>query len=338
MKIAVIGDGAWALSMARLLYENGHEVALWSFLPETCDLLRQRRGNEKLLPGLKLPDDIEISTDFAIAQDCRMWVVATPSFGVAGAAKGLLPYIGDETVCVLLSKGFDKDNGHCLLGETLSRTWGGAVPIVALTGPSHAEEVARQVPTALVAASENPKAAALVQSIFMNEFLRVYTSSDIVGAQLGAAMKNIMALAVGVSDGAGYGDNTKAMLMTRGIAEMSRLGALLGGRPETFAGLSGVGDLIVTCISEHSRNRRAGLLIGGGASPRQAIEQVGAVVEGFFATKAIHELTQSLHVELPICTAMHKLLFECVPLGDVVSAILSRGGRPESDQDLVSKG
>ncbi len=227
---------------------------------------------------------------------------------------------------MLLSKGFDKNSGYSLLSDLLERVFMGAAPVVALTGPSHAEEVGRGIPTAVVAASMNKTAAEAVQAAFMNPSFRVYTTPDIVGAELGGAMKNIMALAVGVSDGAGFGDNTKAMLMTRGIMEMARFGVAMGGRPETFTGLSGVGDLIVTCISQHSRNRRAGLLIGGGASP-----------EGYFAAQAVHELAKGKEVaeQLPICQAVYSLLYEGVSLDDTVKALMTRDKKGEIEESWM---
>jgi len=332
MKIAVIGSGGWGLASAKLLHGNGHDVTVWCFLQEEADLLLSQHGNEKLLPGIKLSEDIGITTDIACVADAETIVVAVPSFGVASTARSMLPYMKEGQTVVLLSKGFDKEHGYCLLSDTLECELQGRAPVVALTGPSHAEEVARGVITAVVAASRDPEAALRVQNTFMNAYFRVYTSHDIVSAELGGAMKNIMALAVGISDGAGFGDNTKAMIMTRGITEMSRLGEFLGGRRETFSGLSGVGDLIVTCISQHSRNRRAGLLIGGGTTPEEALKQVGAVVEGYYATQAVHELVRGKDIDMPICDAMYQLLFEGAPLECIVNMLITRNKKPEDDR------
>lgn len=329
MKISVIGCGGWGLAVSTLLNGNGHDVTVWCFLEDEYKLLERERGNEKLLPGVKLDEKIKFTMDISCAGGCDIVVVAVPSFAVYSTAVKLRDYIGKDTTVVLLSKGFDKTNGYCLLSESLEKALDGRGKIVALTGPSHAEEVSRRVPTAVVAASKDKQAAELVQSAFMNSFFRVYTHSDIVGAELGGAMKNIMALVVGISDGAGYGDNTKAMLMTRGIAEMSRFGVYLGGQRETFAGLSGVGDLIVTCISRHSRNRRAGLMIGEGVEPQEAIKRVGAVVEGYFATEAVHFLAKDSGIELPISEAMYRLLFEGEKLETVVAGLIAREGKPE---------
>jgi len=329
MKISVIGCGGWGLAVSSLLEGNGHDVSVWCFLEEEYKLLSETRGNEKLLPGVRLNENIRFTMDMSCAEGCGIVVVAVPSFAVYSTAQKLREHIEKDTVVVLLSKGFDKQNGYCLLADSLRKALGDKGRIVALTGPSHAEEVARKVPTAIVAASEDLAAAELVQDAFVNGFFRVYTHSDVIGAELGGAMKNIMALAVGISDGAGYGDNTKAMLMTRGIAEMARFGVYLGGKHETFAGLSGIGDLIVTCTSNHSRNRRAGLMIGAGEKPEEAVKKVGAVVEGYFATEAIHHLAKDSGIDLPISEAMYKLLFEGANLKDVAAGLFNRSSKPE---------
>lgn len=329
MKISVIGCGSWGLAISTLLNQNGHDVTVWCFLEEEYNMLKEHRGNEQLLPGIKLDDDIKLTTDLACVKGADIVVVAVPSFAVYSTAVNFAQYIDDETVLVLLSKGFDKSNGYCLLASSLEKALGGKGRLTVLTGPSHAEEVARGIPTAVVVASEDAEAAKFVQSAVMNNFFRVYTHLDVVGAELGGAMKNIMALAVGISDGAGYGDNTKAMLMTRGIAEMSRFGEYLGGNRETFGGLSGIGDLIVTCTSQHSRNRRAGLMIGQGMKPDEAIKKVGAVVEGVFATEAVHFLSQGSGIELPISDAMYEILFEGTPLDEVVEKLINRQGKAE---------
>ena len=331
MKIAVIGSGGWGLAMAKSMAEAGHAVSVWSHKPETTAMLRDKRSNPKLLKGITLPESIVFTDDIGCAAGCPIVVVAVPSFAVCETARKLATVLTDGQVLALLSKGFDLQHGCCLLSDTLTREVGKACPVVALTGPSHAEEVSRGLPTAVLAASPNREAAELVQNALSTDCFRVYTSPDLVSAELGGAMKNIMAVAVGISDGFGFGDNTKAMLMTRGIAEMSRLGVALGGNAETFSGLSGVGDLIVTCVSNHSRNRRFGLLVGGGMPVEQALEEVGAVVEGYFATQAVRELTRGVEVEMPICQAMYAILVERKPLEDVVQSLLGRAKRAEHD-------
>lgn len=328
MKITILGSGGWGLANAVLLNKNSHDITLWCFMKAEAQLLKETHGNEKLLPGIKLPENIEITTDISCVKGADVIVVAVPSFGIAGTARNMKPFTTPEQTVVLLSKGFDKENGYCILAETLSRE----LPendIVVVTGPSHAEEVSRGIPTAVVAASKSRKAAEFVQNVYMNNEFRVYTSPDVVGAELGGAMKNIMALAVGISDGMGYGDNTKAMLMTRGIMEMARFGVAMGGKPDTFGGLSGTGDLIVTCVSDHSRNRRMGLLLGKGVKPKDAIEQVGATCEGFFAAEAVHYLAKDKNLDLPISDAMYRLLYEDEDIDKVVSSLLSRQRKGE---------
>lgn len=330
MRIAIVGSGGWGLALARLLARRGQQVTVWSRRPETTALLRRERRNEQRLPGVLLPEGIDFTDELSQAADCPLVVLATPSYAVRETCLAMAPFLKAGQGIVLLSKGFDLENGCCLLSETVEQAVGKDCPIVVLTGPSHAEEVSRGVPTAVVAACPQRAAAELVQRELSDEALRIYTSPDRVSAQLGGAMKNIMAMAVGVSDGYGFGDNTKAMLMTRGIAEMSRLGVMLGGREETFAGLSGVGDLIVTCISQHSRNRRAGLLIGGGLPAERALEQVGAVVEGYYAAKAVHLLAGERGVSMPICQGMYRILFEGAPVKTVAEELLHRAGRTEN--------
>ncbi len=331
MKIAVIGSGGWGLAMAKCMVEAGHSLYVWSHKPETTAMLRKNRCNPKLLRDIAMPEGIEFTDDPACVQGCPIVVLAVPSFAVCETAKKLSSLLEDGQVLVLLSKGFDLQHDCCLLSDTLVREIGSRCPVVALTGPSHAEEVSRGVPTAVVAASPSREAAELVQKTLSTDYFRIYTSPDIVSAELGGAMKNIMAVAVGISDGYGYGDNTKAMLMTRGIAEMARLGQLLGGKAETFSGLSGVGDLIVTCVSNHSRNRRFGLLVGGGMPVEQALQEVGAVVEGYFATQAVHRLIEKQQLDMPICNAMYALLVERQSLDSVIQTLLQRATRAEHD-------
>ena len=331
MKIAVIGSGGWGLAMAKCMAEKGHAVTVWSHKAETTAMLREKRCNPKLLKGITMPERIGFTDDIGCVAGCSIVVVAVPSFAVCDTARMMKPHLAEGQVLVLLSKGFDLKNGCCLLSDTLTREIGEICPVVALTGPSHAEEVSRGIPTAVLAASPCKEAAELVQRELTTDYFRVYTSPDIVSAELGGAMKNIMAVAVGISDCYGYGDNTKAMLMTRGISEMARLGQMLGGDARTFSGLSGVGDLIVTCVSNHSRNRRFGLLVGGGMAVEQALEEVGAVVEGYFATQAVRQLTQDKNVDMPICHAMYRILVERAPLDEVISALLQRATRAEHD-------
>ncbi len=331
MKIAVLGSGGWGLAMAKCMAEKGHELVVWSHKPETTAMLQKDRCNPKLLRGVAMPEGIAFTDDIGCVAGCPIVVVAVPSFAVCDTAKKMASHLAAGQILVLLSKGFDLQHDCCLLSDTLAREVGEGCPVVALTGPSHAEEVSRGIPTAVLAASPDRAAAERVQQALTTDYFRVYTSPDIVSAELGGAMKNIMAVAVGISDGYGYGDNTKAMLMTRGISEMARLGQLLGGSAETFSGLSGVGDLIVTCVSQHSRNRRFGLLVGGGMPVEQALKEVGAVVEGYFATQAVHRLTAGKDVNMPICRAMYRILVEGAPLDEVIATLLQRATRAEHD-------
>ena len=280
MNLYVLGSGGWGMALAMLLHGNGHQVTMWTFFEEERVLLERERGNEKLLPGVKLPEGIRITCDMSGAAKADMVVLAVPSFAVASTAAQLAQILPPQTVVVNVGKGLDSKNGYCRFSETIERALGGRNAVVALTGPTHAEEVARGIPTAILAASKSQEAAEFVQDMFMSPLFRVYTSSDIVGAELGGAFKNIIALGAGIADGMGLGDNSKAAFMTRGLTEIARLGVALGARQDTFAGLSGVGDLIVTCCSMHSRNRRAGILIGKGMDVQQAMKEVGAVVEG----------------------------------------------------------
>ncbi|MGI6181664.1 MAG: NAD(P)H-dependent glycerol-3-phosphate dehydrogenase [Agathobaculum sp.] len=333
MNVFVLGTGGWGIALAILLHQNGHQVTSWTFFEEECSLLRRERANEKLLPGVKIPDGIAITTDMSGAARADLVVMAVPSFAVASTAEQLAGIVPADTVIVNVGKGLDSKNGYCRFSQTISRAMGGKNPVVALTGPTHAEEVARGIPTAIVAASECRAAAELTQEAFMNDvYFRVYTSSDIIGAELGGAFKNIIALGAGISDGLGLGDNSKAAFMTRGLTEIARLGVTLGAKKETFAGLSGVGDLIVTCCSMHSRNRRAGILIGQGKTAQQAMAEVGATVEGYYATEAGYHLAKQQGVSMPITEAMYDLLYHEIPVQDAVRLLLDRPRRGEHEE------
>ncbi|MGN1013865.1 MAG: NAD(P)H-dependent glycerol-3-phosphate dehydrogenase [Butyricicoccus sp.] len=334
MNIFVVGCGGWGMALSMLLDSNGHTVTAWSFFEEECRLLRENRGNEKLLPGVKLPESIAITNDLSGAAQADIVLMAVPSFAVHSTAENLANIIPAGTVIVNVGKGLDRDNGYCRFSETITRATGGRNPVVALTGPTHAEEVARGILTCILAASESREAAELVQEAFMNERFRVYTSPDIIGAELGGCFKNIIALAAGICDGIGLGDNSKAALMTRGLTEIARLGAALGGQTETFAGLSGVGDLIVTCTSMHSRNRRAGIKIGQGMGVEQAMKEVGAVVEGYYATEAGYMLAQKAGIEMPITTAMYELLYEHKNVQECISKLMSRPKKNELERNF----
>ena len=327
MKTAVVGSGAWGTALAIRLCENGHDVVLWTFEKELIPQMRQERQNPRL-PGVTLPEGIEISSDYGCVSGCQLIVVASPSFPIRSVCKSIAPHIDEDAVVVCVTKGLE-DGTQLRMSEVVQQETGHTV--VALTGPSHAEEVAQGIPTGCLAACEDQSLAEFVQEAFTSDNFRIYTSPDVVGAELGAALKNVIALCAGITDGLGYGDNTKAMLMTRGLTEMGRLGVSLGAKKETFAGLSGVGDLIVTCTSMHSRNRRAGILIGQGVPPMEAMEQVGAVVEGYYAAKSAWELCVKQGVEMPILQAAYKVLYEGASAADATKKLLVRQPKAESE-------
>ena len=327
MKVAVVGSGAWGTALAIRLQKNGHDVTLWTFEKDLVEQMEKTRQNPRL-PNAVLPQGLQIRTDYACVSGCKLVVIACPSFPIRSVCRGVAPYLDEDAVLVSVAKGIE--SGTLMrMSQVVEQETG--KPVVVLTGPSHAEEVALDLPTGCLAASERRDLAELVQDAFMSDALRVYTSPDAVGAELGAALKNVIALCAGVTDGLGYGDNTKAMLMTRGLTEIARLGVALGANKDTVAGLSGVGDLIVTCTSMHSRNRRAGILIGQGKTPEEAMKQVGAVVEGYYATKSAWELAGKLNVDMPIIQAAHAVLYEGKEAAQVVAALLQRSKKPESE-------
>lgn len=328
MKISVFGSGGWGTAVSILLSDNGNNVTLWSNFEREAAVLRNTRENP-LLKGIQIPENIIITSDIDEASsNIDMAVVATPSFAIAETAAKLKGRLKSNCVVVCISKGIEKDTSK-RFSEILEETLGEETMLASLSGPSHAEEVGRRIPTACVAASKRLEVAKIVQDVFMNESFRVYTSTDIIGVELGAALKNIIALCAGVCDGLGYGDNTIAMLMTRGLAEMADLCVALGGKKETLAGLAGLGDLIVTCTSRHSRNRRAGVLIGQGVEVQEAMRQVGAVVEGYFAAKAAHDLSAKAGVSMPISNEAYKVLYEDKDPNIVVKELMSRDKKQE---------
>lgn len=333
MKITVLGSGGWGTALALLLLDNGNDVTLWSFDSKEAQVLRETRENP-MLKGVPLPDALAITTDFSTVPDSELVVMATPSFAVRATARNVAPYLREETIVVSVAKGIEKDTAKRLT-EIIEEEIAGKCPVVALSGPSHAEEVGRKVPTGCVAASKDMKAAEKVQDVFMNPRFRVYTNTDVTGVELGAALKNVLALCCGISDGMGLGDNTKALLMTRGMTEMARLGVAMGGHKETFAGLSGMGDLIVTCTSMHSRNRRCGILIGQGKPVEEAIKEVGATVEGYFAALSAHQLAKKMGVEMPICASAYAVLYEGQPVELVVEQLMTRSKRREVDESWI---
>lgn len=333
MNITVLGSGGWGTALALLLLENGHKVTLWSYKEEESATLRRERENP-VLRGVSLPEEMELTADMTCVKGCQAVVLATPSFAVRTTAAQVKDLLDPGAVLVSVSKGIEKDSALTLT-QVIAQEVGRDHPIVALSGPSHAEEVGRGVPTVVVAASEDEHSAKLVQDLFMNERFRVYTTDDVIGVELGAALKNVIALCAGVCDGLGYGDNTKAALMTRGIAEMARLGEAMGGRKETFAGLAGLGDLIVTCTSMHSRNRRCGIAIGKGTPPQQAVAEMGMVVEGYYAAANARTLAKKVGVEMPITEAACQVLYEGATPQQVLAQLMARERKQESEASWI---
>jgi len=327
MKISILGSGAWGTALGILLHENGHQVTLWSAFQEEAETLHTSRQNP-YLPGVTLPSDMTCTADIACVSGAELLVLATPSFAVRTTAKSIKGLFPPRTPVVLVSKGIEGESLK-LLSDVVAEELGQHIPLAALSGPSHAEEVAREIPTACVAASKDMAVAELVQDVFMSSRFRVYTSTDLIGVELGAALKNVIALGAGACDGLGYGDNTIAVLMTRGLAEMVTLAAAVGGKRETLAGLAGLGDLIVTCTSRHSRNRRAGVLIGQGLPIQTAMEQVGGVVEGYYAVAGAMKLAEATGVEMPIASELYQVLYENKDPSLVLKDLMTRSKKAE---------
>ncbi len=333
MQVLVLGSGGWGTALALLLLQNGHEVTLWAHREETARTIRQTRCSPRL-PGVPLPEALCVTDSLTCASDCSLAVIATPSYAVAETTKRLAPFLRPGTILISASKGIERDT-NLRMTQVIARETGPGFPVAALSGPSHAEEVGRGLPTGCVAAAEDIHLARQVQDLFMGPRFRVYTNEDLTGVELGGALKNVLALCCGVSDGMGLEDNAKALLMTRGMTEMARLGVALGGRKETFAGLSGMGDLIVTCTSVHSRNRRCGILIGQGVPAEEAMRQVGATVEGYYAALSARQLTEKTGVEMPICHCAYRVLYEGERAEAVVEDLMGRRKRHEEDESWL---
>ena len=326
-KIAVIGAGGWGLALGLLLNEKKNQVIFWCYDQKEEEDILQHRENKRCLPGIKIPIEVRFTCDMEEAlKEADVTILAVPSKAIRQTAAKMKPYLKDETIIVNVSKGIEEDT-LLRLSEVITQETG-KYPVV-LSGPSHAEEVARHIPTTVVVSSVNMADARVIQDLFMNEYFRVYTNEDIVGIELGGALKNVIALAAGIVEGMGYGDNTKAALITRGIAEMTRLGIAMGGEATTFAGLTGIGDLVVTCTSGHSRNRRAGELVGQGFTIDEAMKQVNMVVEGVPTTKAGYALMKKYHVEMPILTAIYESLFEGKPVQQTIQSLMMRNKKDE---------
>ncbi len=330
LTVSVIGAGSWGTALAHLLSENGHRVTVWSALEDEIRLLKENHEHTEKLPGVKLPDSMSFTADLESAcRDKDLLVVAVPSPFVRSTAKRMKPFVKEGQRIVSVAKGIEETTLFTMtdiIDEEISQA-----ETAALSGPSHAEEVGRGMPTAIVAGSKDQALAEFVQDTFMNDYFRVYTSDDPYGMQLGGALKNVIALAAGTADGLGYGDNTKAALITRGIHEIARLGEAAGGKRETFQGLTGIGDLIVTCASMHSRNRRAGILIGQGKTYEEAMKEVQQVVEGVYSARAAVALAKKYDVQLPIITEMNAVLFENKKADEALKELMGRARKNEAN-------
>ncbi|WP_085876100.1 NAD(P)H-dependent glycerol-3-phosphate dehydrogenase [Peptoniphilus vaginalis] len=331
MKITLCGGGSWGTAIARLLSNKGHELNFYIRNKEVIEDIRKNKENTKYLPGAKFGKEINLTNNLdSVLQNIDVFIIAVPTSSIREVLTNIKGKISNETIIVNLSKGIEVeslDRISEISAEILKDN-----PFVALSGPSHAEEVGKDIPTTLVASSENLKVAQTIQHEFSTPIFRIYTNPDLVGVEMGGALKNIIALAAGMNDGLAYGDNSKAALMTRGIYEMSKLGISLGANPHTFNGLSGIGDLIVTCTSMHSRNRRAGILIGEGKSMEEACNEVGQVVEGVKTVKSAYKLAKIKNIEMPITNALYKVLYEGYNPNKAVYELMTRENKDEIEQ------
>ncbi|MCD8119383.1 MAG: NAD(P)-dependent glycerol-3-phosphate dehydrogenase [Lachnospiraceae bacterium] len=328
-KVGILGGGGWAIGLAILLHDNGSEVTMWSKIESEVELLRTERKNERCLPGIMLPEDVSVTGDLAeVTADKDILILAVASRFMRQTAASLRPYVKPGQILVDVAKGLESDT---LL--TMTQVIESELPdcrAAILSGPSHAEEVARRLPTTCVAGAADLETAKYIAGVFSSNVFRVYTSTDRIGIEIGGSVKNVIALAAGIADGLGYGDNTKAALITRGVAEMTRLGLAMGGQSATFAGLSGIGDLIVTCASMHSRNRRAGILIGQGKTADEAMKEVNMVVEGVYSAQAALELAEKYQVEMPIVEQVNRVLFESKNPKEAVYELMMRDTKQEA--------
>ena len=333
-KFTILGMGGFGLALAVMLNNFNHDVTVWSAFESELEAIKRDGENKQKLPGVKISENINLTTDVKCVSESEIVIFGIPTGVMRSVAKQAAPYVNENTIIVNTSKGLE-DGTYKRMSEVLSEELPSS-HIVVLSGPSHAEEVAIGMPTTIAAASKEIKYAYYIQSIMSNSLFRIYINDDIVGCELGGSLKNIVALCAGICDGMGYGDNTKAALMTRGLTEIARLGVALGGKTETFAGLTGIGDLIVTCTSMHSRNRRAGILIGKGISPDEAVRQVGTV-EGYGCTKAAFGLAQKINVSMPITEQCYNVLFNGLNPRLALSNLMERPKRQETETVWVEE-
>ena len=335
-KMCVLGAGSWGSALALVLAKKGYEVNIWTKSSEKAQKLQRTRENIDYLPGVIFPNNIVVTSSYEEAiKNSKMIVLAVPSQVIRSVCKDIKPFINEDQILVDVAKGLERGTG-----KRLSVVCEEELPnnrYVALSGPSHAEEVAKDIPTTVVVACENIETAQIVQDIFMSPKFRVYTNPDVVGVELGGALKNIIAFGAGICDGLGFGDNAKAALMTRGIREISKLGSSMGADVNTFTGLSGIGDLIVTCTSMHSRNRRAGILIGQGKSMEETLAEVKMVVEGITATEVAYEVAKELNIDMPITNAIYSVLHENANPHEVVINLMMRNKTHELEEIVNDK-
>lgn len=332
-RVGILGAGSWGTALALMLYKNGHEVTVWSIDKREVEMLQNEREHKSKLPGVKLPEDMVFTNNLEEGmKEKDFLVLAVPSIFTRSTARSMKPYIKQGQIVVNVAKGIEEDT-LMTLSEQIEEELPEA-DVAVLSGPSHAEEVGRGLPTTCVVGAKTKETAEFLQDAFMNDFFRVYISPDILGIEIGGALKNVIALAAGIADGLGYGDNTKAALITRGIAEITRLGVKMGGKAESFSGLTGIGDLIVTCASMHSRNRRAGILIGQGKTMQEAMDEVQMIVEGVYSAKAGLALAKKYNESMPIIEQINQVLFEDKSPADAVYELMHRGGRRENSELL----
>lgn len=333
--IMILGSGGWGIALACSLDKQGHRVTLWSTFENEVEALLRDRANEKLLKGVKISESIGITSDISIAKGSDIVIIAVPSFAVRATVHKLADVVSPDTIVVNVAKGFEQDSLKCLsqvIKEELPMN-----SVAVLSGPSHAEEVALSVPTSLVVACNDCKAAEYIQDTIISPTLRIYTHDDVTGVEIGGALKNVIALCAGICDGLKLGDNTKAALMTRGLTEIARLGVAMGAREGTFAGLTGLGDLIVTCMSMHSRNRRFGILIGEGVKAEQALKEIGMTVEGYHAAAIAKQLSVKYRVEMPITEQCFNILYKNASPQTAISNLMQRPKKHEHESAWMDK-
>ena len=328
IRVGILGAGSWGTALALLLHKNGHDVTVWSIDKAEVAMLQKEREHKSKLPGVRLPEEIQITNDLEEGmKDKDFLVLAVPSVFTRSTARSMKPFLKPGQKIVNVAKGIE-ENTLMTLSEQIEEELPEA-DVAVLSGPSHAEEVGKGLPTTCVVGATTEETAEFLQSAFMSDVFRVYISPDILGIEIGGSLKNVIALAAGIADGLGYGDNTKAALITRGLAEITRLGVKMGGKAESFSGLTGIGDLIVTCASVHSRNRRAGFLMGQGKTMKEAMDEVQMVVEGVYSAKAAIKLAEKYGVSMPIIEQVNQVLFEDKSAAEAVKELMLREGRTE---------